>query len=78
MGWSSANDIFDGVAEKLLEFNGKTTAVVPVLEELIARLQDNDWDTEDESLERFKDHPEVVEAFRLQGVSLDDDTGDDE
>lgn len=68
MGWSSANGIFDPVAQKLAELGASDELVTGVLETLIEQLQGGDWDTEDESLERFADDEAVVEAFRRRGV----------
>ena len=39
-------------------------------------MQDGDWDTEDESLEQFKDDPAIVAAFADHDVYLEDE--DDE
>jgi hypothetical protein len=77
MGWNSANDIFDPVAESLLDHNIDFHSRVNILTSLIRNLQSQDWDTEDESLERFASHPEVVEAFRLCGVPHWDTYDDD-
>ncbi|WTW93658.1 hypothetical protein OG216_09830 [Streptomycetaceae bacterium NBC_01309] len=70
MGWSSANSIFDPVAEALInaEVDGPTKR--KVLADLIKGLQDGDWDTCDESLERFMHDPAIVLAFADNGVVL--------
>jgi hypothetical protein len=70
MGWSSANDIFDPVARALISHEESYDIKLAILVPLINALQDGDWDTEDESLEEFKDDPAVVEAFRRQDVTL--------
>lgn len=75
MGWASAGEIFDPVARALVELNAPDQVKTQVLGDLIGALQDGDWDTEDESLEEFKDDPAIVEAFRLHDVYLN--CGDD-
>lgn len=70
MDWASAGEIFDPVCKGL-----QTAFLVPeqrrnILVLLIKVLQENDWDTEDESLEQFADDPVVVKAFQLRGVYL--------
>lgn len=72
MGWSSANAIFDRVAGTMLELRIAASDCTRVLEELIASLQEGDWDTEDESLESFRDEPCVVEAFARRGIARDE------
>lgn len=73
MGWNSGNEVFDPVAE-MVRFTGiPDDAKRLILGTLIRVLQDLDWDTEDESLERFRDDPGIVEAFRRAGVPGDDD-----
>lgn len=80
MGWSSAGDIFDPVCALIVKgVEGKAIAeaeATKVLTVLIGKLQDGDWDTEDESLALFTDHPFVVAAFEAQGVEVW--TGEDE
>ncbi len=69
MGWNSANDIFDPVARRFILLGAEDDLVTTdILTVLIAKLQDRDWDTEDESLEEFRDYPAIVEAFRRNGV----------
>ncbi|WP_416975629.1 hypothetical protein [Streptomyces sp. 4F14] len=72
MGWSSANDIFDPVARALRDSGAPDQTKRDVLGKLIAQLQHNDWDTEDESLEDFLDDPAIVGAFADKGVHLSD------
>lgn len=73
MGWNTANDIFDQVCRKL-----QTSFVWPqtrqaILVTLIKALQEQDWDTEDESLELFLDDPVVVAAFRETCPAMTED-----
>ena len=70
MGWASAGDIFDPVAEALIEAGASDELKRKVLSRLIGLLRDGDWDTEGESLEQFKDDPVIVAAFADHGVKL--------
>jgi hypothetical protein len=70
MGWSSANSIFDPVARALIDAGADNETKTRVLGDLINGLQDGDWDTEDESLERFVNDPAIVQAFANNGVHL--------
>lgn len=77
MSWNTANEIFDPVAQALVDNNVNQEATLSVLITLIRNLQSEDWDTEDESLEKFSDCPIVVEAFKKCGIpdrwSFDED-----
>lgn len=75
MGWASGGDIFDTVADGLIKAGASDHVKRSVLTKVCAKLQDEDWDTEGESLERFKDDPVIVRVFADNGVTLD---GDDE
>lgn len=78
MGWNSAGEIFDPVAKALIELGASDETKTRVLGDLISALQDGDWDTEDESLELFKDDPAIVAAFADHDVHLDEvDDGTD-
>jgi hypothetical protein len=68
MGWSSAGEIFDVVARELIDSGAPDDVVGRVRSVLIRNLQYGDWDTEDESLGQFLDHPAIVQAFREHGV----------
>lgn len=72
MGWSSANDIFDPVARALTEAGVSDQTKRKVLGDLINGLQDNDWDTEDESLEKFLNDPAIIAAFHDHQVHTQD------
>lgn len=63
MGWASASEIFDPVAHALIELGANADTMRRVLGTLIGQLQDMDWDTEDESLEEFRDSPVIVQLF---------------
>lgn len=68
MGWNTANEIFDPVAEQVSKAVSdgyfSRDESVAVLQTLINVLKGEDWDTWDESLERFKGHAVVVTAFQ--------------
>jgi hypothetical protein len=78
MGWASAGEIFDSVAEGLIASDAHDDVKRKVLSRLCASLQDGDWDTEQESLERFADDPTIVLVFRNHGVTLEDDDDEDD
>lgn len=73
MGWASAGSIFDPVVQALIDLNATETTKRGVLGPMIEMLQQEDWDTEHESLEQFKDDPVIVDLFRQHGVGLPDD-----
>jgi hypothetical protein len=77
MGWSSANQIFNPVARALIDAGADNATKRKVLGDLIAGLQEGDWDTEDESLEDFKDDPAIVAAFADNDVYLDEPADSD-
>ena len=70
MGWASASRIFDPVAQGLIDAGASDEIKRNVLGDLIGALQGEDWDTEDESLEEFKDDPVIVAVFAEHGVKL--------
>ncbi len=67
MGWASASNIFDRVAQALVDLNADDDTKKRVLGPLIDELTDGDWDTCDESAERFADDPIIVELFAERG-----------
>ena len=76
MGWGSAGRIFDPIAEGLIEAGASDELKRKVLGGLIERLQNEDWDTEWDSLNQFKDDPAIVAAFLYTAVSLCEGCGD--
>lgn len=62
MGWASGSYVFDDIMGELKFLNPETKKRVAV--KIIHVFRDMDWDTEDESLETFKDDPAIVAAFR--------------
>lgn len=73
MGWASAGEIFDPVAQALIDLGADEQTKRRVLGTLIDKLQDGDWDTEDESLAEFADDPVIVALFAERGVGGDDE-----
>lgn len=68
MGWASGGQHFHAVAGPLLGMDIKSEYKRDILSALISSLQDGDWDCEGEALEEYEEYPEVVEAFRENGV----------
>lgn len=72
MGWNSANQIFDPVCDlvvSMVEGNSLSEdQATSLLSTLIDKLQDGDWDTEDESLENYLNYAYVVNAFAERDV----------
>lgn len=68
MGWASAGAIFDPVARALLYLGASEEIKRKVLGPLIDALQEGDWDTEHESLERFQRDPVIVSLFYQRDV----------
>ena len=74
MGWGSAGPrLFDPVARALIEANASDEAKRTCLGPLIDVLQENDWDTEHDSLQEFKDDPVIVAVFAEHGISFEPD-----
>jgi len=76
MGWNSGNEIFDPVCEEVIRQVEKTDGMYPadaiaLLTILIYEMQQGDWDTEDESLDKFQDYEYVVMAFAANGITAD-------
>lgn len=79
MGWSGGAEIFDSVAINLVLHGVHRDEVRrQILNDLIDKLTDADWDTCDESLQRFKDDSLIVSLFADHGFFLDDDEADEE
>lgn len=78
MGWGSARDIFDEVAWSLVHSGADEDVLDQVCTKLARALMDDDWDTDDESIDEFSGHPVVQHAIRrARGrLRLRDDEGD--
>jgi hypothetical protein len=68
MGWASAGAIFNPIAQALINLGAPDEMKREILGKLIGVLQGEDWDTEEESLDRFADDPVIVQAFADHGV----------
>ncbi len=71
MGWGSAGNIFEPVAAALIEAGASDDLKRRVLGKLIDTLQDEDWDTEDESLHEFRNDPVIVAEFVKRRVGAE-------
>ncbi|MFC8885840.1 hypothetical protein ACFT54_09795 [Streptomyces cinereoruber] len=70
MGWGSAGSkIFNPVARALIDAGVPEDKQEQVLGDLIETLQNEDWDTEQDSLDNFLDQPGVVRAFARHGIT---------
>ena len=64
MGFGSAGTtFFNPVARSLIEAGASDELKEKTLTKLIADLQEEDWDTELDSLQLFLDDPAIVRAF---------------
>jgi hypothetical protein len=70
MGWASAGEIFDPIAQALIDLQAPDELKRVLLTDLIGRLRAEDWDTEDYSLSLFRHDPVIVAAFAANGVML--------
>jgi hypothetical protein len=73
MGWAGGHEVFDPVANALIQLNVSGIVMFEVCKALIGPLQERGWDTEGESLGEFRDYPEIVAAFAVCGVELDEE-----
>lgn len=70
MGFGSAGyKFFDPVARALIKAGASDEEKEQVLGDLIGHLQDEDWDTELDSLQQFLDDPAIVRAFAKHGIT---------
>lgn len=72
MGWGSAFEIFNTVADGLIEANASDDVKERVLGGLIGSLRAEDWDTELDSLQDYLDDPAIVRAFASNDVHWPD------
>lgn len=70
MGWASANEIFDPVADVLIGSGADAGVQQAVCSALIGSLLRQGWDTGEESLGLYRDHAPVVAAFREHGITV--------
>ncbi len=71
MGWASAGEIFDPIAQALIDVGATDDMKRTVLGPLIDRLTAEDWDTCDESAEEFADDPVITALFAERGYGPD-------
>lgn len=82
MGWASAGEIFDAIASVVLRKyrsgNIDFHQSVEILAALAGPLKDGGWDTEDESVQEFNNHPLIVESLKSIGWKpySEEDDGD--
>lgn len=69
MGWGSAYSIFNTVADALIEANASDQIKEKALTKVIRQLQDDDWDTELDSLQSYLDDPAIVRAFANNDIT---------
>jgi hypothetical protein len=68
MGWGSAYEIFNDVADGLIEANASDEVKERVCTKLIGNLQSEDWDTELDSLQSYLGDPAIVRAFAAHDI----------
>lgn len=73
MGFGSAGyKLFDPIASALIEAGASDELMEKTLTQHIARLQEEDWDTELDSLQLFLDDPAIVKAFANNNITWED------
>jgi hypothetical protein len=70
MGWASAGNYFEPVADALIETGADDDTKYKVCKALISALQDGDWDTASESLGLYSKDEAIVKAFRECNVVI--------
>ncbi|MFB6512085.1 hypothetical protein ACFCW4_02710 [Streptomyces virginiae] len=72
MGWGSAYRIFNNVADGLIEAGADDDVKEKTLTKLIRDLQAEDWDTELDSLQDYRNDPAIVRAFAASDIRWED------
>lgn len=73
MGWGSAGSIFDSVADALVDAKANPQVITDTCVKLIRELEDGDWDTQDESLERYTNRiPDVYVNAVIKAFDMTD------
>ncbi|MFG2976268.1 hypothetical protein ACGFYY_25210 [Streptomyces sp. NPDC048331] len=72
MGWGSAYRVFNNVADGFIEAGASDEVKEKTLTKLIADLQAEDWDTELDSLQDYRDDPAIVRAFAANDIHWED------
>lgn len=71
MGWGSAYSLFNTIANALIEAGASDEIKERALAKVIVRLQEDDWDTELDSLQSYLHDPAIVRAFAANGITWD-------
>lgn len=71
MGWGSAYSLFNTIADALIEASASDEIKERALAKVIAALQEDDWDTELDSLQSYLHDPAIVRAFEANGITWD-------
>lgn len=71
MGWGSAYGIFNTMADALIGADASDEIKEKALTKVIRQLQDEDWDTELDSLQSYLDDPAIVRAFANNDITWD-------
>lgn len=72
MGWGSGYLVFNTVADALTEAGASDEVKEKALTKVIAGLQQEDWDTELDSLQSYLDDPAIVRAFAANDITWED------
>jgi hypothetical protein len=72
MGWGSGYHVFNNMADALIEAGAPDEVKHQRLAVLIAQLQEEDWDTELDSLQGYRQDPGIVSAFAANGIVWED------
>lgn len=72
MGWGSGYLVFNTVANALKEAGASDEVKERALTKVIAGLQEEDWDTELDSLQDYLDDPAIVRAFANNDITWED------
>ena len=68
MGWGSAYSLFNTMADALIEAGASDEVKEKALTKVIAALQEDDWDTELDSLQSYRNDPAIVRAFAANDI----------
>lgn len=63
MGWGSAYSLFNTIADALIEAEASDEVKEKALTKVIRSFQEEDWDTELDSLQSYCGDPAIVRAF---------------
>lgn len=68
MGWGSAYSLFNTIADALIEADASDEVKEKALTKVIRSFQEEDWDTELDSLQSYRNDPAIVRAFAANDV----------